>query len=270
MRLELSFAYRDQQTYLARQFGTAPLRVTRPFVLPDGRLLVQLIQVGPGIMGGDRYVIDIRLAANTKVVLINQSATKLHSMLCQDGATQTISITLGEGAELEYYPGVTIPYTDSDFQQTVTAELAETARFAMLETWAMGRLALGEQFAFCRLSNRIRVNESGRPRYQDGLELLGASAHHLGMTDGHYYLSAGVFVWNGLPETLTPVQAPIQQLKQSEGALIVQPFSHRAFLVRAIDNNGVALSQRLRQFVTAWRHREGLAAADFDRFGAWL
>lgn len=270
MRLELTFKYRDQQSYLASQYGTAPLRVTRPFVLPDGRALVQLIQVGPGILGGDRYTADIRLRANAKVVLINQSATKLHSMLNQEYATQSISVTLEAGSELEYYPGVTIPYADADYQQTVTVELAETARFAMLETWAMGRLALGEQFAFRRLSSRVRINEAGRPQYRDGLELLGPSAHHLGMTDGQHYLSAGIFFWNGLPEMLAPARAPIQQLKQSEGAFIVQPFSQRAFLVRAIDNNGVALSQQLRQFVTSWRHSQGLAAAAFERFGAWF
>lgn len=270
MHLELFFDCRGQQTYLAHQYGTVPLRVTRPFVLPDGRVLVQLIQVAPGIMGGDRYAVEVRLKANTKVVLVNQSATKLHSMLNQEYATQSISVTLEAGSELEYYPGVTIPYADADYQQTVTVELAQTARFVMLETWAMGRLALGEQFAFRRLSNRVRINEAGRPQYRDGLELLGPSAHHLGMTDGQHYLSTGVFFWCGLPEMLAPARAPIQQLKQSEGAFIVQPFARRAFLIRAIDNNGVALSQQLRQFVTAWRHSQGLAAADFERFGAWI
>jgi len=40
-------------TILAQSRVEAPMMVIRPFELPDGRLVVQLITLGPGLCGGD-------------------------------------------------------------------------------------------------------------------------------------------------------------------------------------------------------------------------
>jgi|SoiMethySBSTD1v2_1073268.scaffolds.fasta_scaffold2860414_1 urease accessory protein len=63
---------------------------------------------------GDRYDIDINLAADTQAHLTTQSATKIQEM---DAiyASQRQQITLGENAYLEYLPAAVIPYKNSRF-----------------------------------------------------------------------------------------------------------------------------------------------------------
>ena len=178
-RLELTFRERASKTYLAEQFVSSPLKVLRPFDLGDGRALLHIINVGPGVLGGDRYALNIHVKQGAKVTLVNQSATKLHPGLADTAAEQTISFHVETGADLFYNPGLTIPFRDADFSQRVTVRLKEGARFGMLERWSMGRTAMGEAFAFRKLSSRVRIYRTGKLVYADGLELTPSLATSL-------------------------------------------------------------------------------------------
>ena len=50
---ELTFAYRGGRTVLDRSRVEAPTALIRPFALADGRQLVQLNTLGPGLCGGN-------------------------------------------------------------------------------------------------------------------------------------------------------------------------------------------------------------------------
>jgi len=158
-KLDLSFEVREGKTYLSKQFVSSPLKIIRPFDLGDGRVLLQIVNVGPGVMAGDDFDISITLKAGAKVVLLNQSATKLHSMSLGESARQDINIHVEDGAELEYYPGLTIPFKETVFLQTTTVHLATTAKFAFVENWSMGRIAFDVGFGmYClHLQYKIRL-----------------------------------------------------------------------------------------------------------------
>ena len=65
----LVFERRGSRTVLARSRIESPMTVIRPFPLPDGRLVVQLITLGPGLCGGDTLEVDVTAGGGAKVIV---------------------------------------------------------------------------------------------------------------------------------------------------------------------------------------------------------
>ena len=165
------FRARGAKTYLAESHVQSPLKILRQFHLPDGRAVAQVLQVTPGILGGDEYRIEIVVESGASAIVMSPSATKLHRMSENDHAAQVVDIRVEEGGHLEYYPALTIPFPNADFQQRLAVDLAPGARFGLLEEWAMGRVQRGEYLEFRRLSSRTVVDVAGKAVYRDALEL---------------------------------------------------------------------------------------------------
>ncbi len=257
-RLELSFACRAGKTYLAGQFASYPLKVLRPFELGDGRVLVQLLNVGPGLLAGDTYELQVTLEPGANVVLVNQSATKLHRMPGGVGARQALTIEVAEGAALEYYPGLSIPFAGSDARFATTVRLEESARFALLELLAMGRVSRGEVFAFHRLSSRFKVSIQDRLVYADGLELTPERAGLTGISDGFSYLASGFWRWD--TPWLSPDTAALPDLQLAVG--LCGP--EHGYL-RALARDGLTLMPVLRALLQDWQTRRGVKPIPFAR-----
>jgi urease accessory protein len=261
--LELTFAVREGKTYIAHQATTAPLKIWRPFAIDakhseDRRVLVQIINVSPGVMAADSYDITIHLNQNAKVVLVNQSATKLHQMPQNLSAKQTIRIQLEEGAELEYYPGLTIPFPDAAFKQSINVELSERAKFSFLESWAMGRIERGEAFAFRQLSSRLHVKRSGKLIYTDALELHPPFVG-TGILDGHTYLANGLWWGQYVPALLYQTDTL---------TLVTGQLSDEQIYLRSLAKDGLELKQHLQTLINSWREQQGLNFIEFSRFSS--
>lgn len=168
---ELTFARRRGRTVLTHSRVAAPLTLVRPFELPNGRQLVQLITLGPGFCAGDRIALRITADEGADVVVTTTAATRVLSMPADDRAEQQITIAAHAGATVQYYPLVTIPFPESAFAQTMRVDAHATARVGVLETWAMGRAARGEYLRFRSLSSRTLLSVDGEIRYADATEL---------------------------------------------------------------------------------------------------
>lgn len=149
----------------------APLRVMRGFELDDGRLLVQVISAAPGLFAGDLYELDVEAGRGARAVILTPAATKIHSMPSGGSAVQSITARVAEGASLEIYPTLSIPFAQCEFRQSVDVAMAGDGRFGWLDPWAFGRIAKGEKYAFRRLTNKLRVDRDGRPLYRDAMDL---------------------------------------------------------------------------------------------------
>jgi urease accessory protein len=254
--LELTFSLQGKQSVISSQFATSPLKIWRPFDVSDERILVQIVNVSPGVMAGDDYRLELTVKAGAKVVLVNQSATKLHSMPEGQCGKQTIFITVEDEGELEYYPGLTIPFPKSDFTQRVEVHLANTAKFAMLEWYAVGRVERGEAHQYRKVSARVRIARNGKPIYADGLELK----EGVGLLDGHAYVASGVWCWGTSAKAVN---------EQSESIMLVsgQAGSEMTYL-RALAKDGLELKQLLQAFVTTWREQQGLNFIEYSRFSS--
>jgi urease accessory protein len=194
--LELVFEKRGNRTVLIHDFQRTPLQIVRPFELEPGVLTAIIINPTAGVMAGDSYRISVTLREGARVVLLTQSATKIHRMDAGLSARQEIIFNVANGARLEYYPERTIPFTDSSFSQVLRANLEPDAEFALLESWTTGRVLHGERLTFRKYASTTEVRIAGKLEYLDAfrLEPKRMNLNALGALENHDYIASGVFV----------------------------------------------------------------------------
>ena len=240
--VRLTFERRGPRTILAESRIEAPMTVVRPFDLPGGRLMIQLITLGPGLCGGDSVRIDIAAGDGTRVVVTTTAASRIMSMEAGAHAEQHVTLRAGHDAALEYYPLVTIPFPGSALTQTVRVEAEATSRVGVLETWALGRAARGEYLEFTCLSSRTTMSVDGMLRYGDATHLEPAAQDVAGgaILAGHRYLATGFWQGATLPARTLPQPCPgdvLMAFGQSRPGLVY---------LRALADDGPALEAALR------------------------
>lgn len=261
-RLRLVFRARGGTTYLAEQHAQAPLGIVRPFPRADGGVFLQIVHVAPGLMGGDEYRLDVTVEAGARVILTGTSAMKVHRARPGVRAAQHARFTVMDGGALEYYPGLTIPFADAEFVQTLDVVLVPGAKFGLLEQWAMGRIGRGECLAFRRLSSRTRIVMGGVPCYCDALELCPSEASPAGwgILEGRRYVASGYWCWEAAPDQPDVVRPEMLLVSG------VPPHGHR--YLRCLAHDGAAMRGALRDFLTTQRTAWGLAPLPFERYSA--
>ncbi len=250
-------------TVLARAESRAPLRVLNPFPLGGGEVLLQLLNVGPGVLAGDVLELDVHVASGAAAVLVAQSATKLHAMDAPSTGEQRVRLRVEAGGSLEYHPGLAIPFAGSAFRQRVEVGLETGARFAALERWSVGRVGRGERGAFRHLSSRLRVTVDGAPVYADAVE-LGADAAHTGVMDGKAYLATGVFFGGEGPGASRAPEPP----DDGGDVLAVGSFGPGRHYLRGLTDDGLVLRRALEATANGWRAAEGRPSIAFGRYGS--
>jgi urease accessory protein len=260
-RLELAFAPGLRGTVLARAHAAAPLRIVRPFPLAGGGVLVQVLTLGPGLCAGDTHEIDITVEPGARAVVIMQSASRLLSMPEGSHASQDVMLTVRSGGQLEYYPGLTIPYTDSSFVQRIGAHAETGARLGILESWSTGRSGRGEHLRFRRISTRTTVTIDRNLVYADAVELEPAvhNVEGTGVLESYRYVASGF--WYGA--TLAPGPA----LSSPDRTLVAlgQTAPDQVYL-RALAMDGYALGELLQSAVHGIRSGWHQSAIPFRRF----
>jgi urease accessory protein len=243
----LSFERRGSRTVLVESRVEAPMTVVRPFDLADGRLMIQLITLGPGLCGGDSVRIDVAAGEGARVIVTTTAASRIMSMEAGTHAEQHVTLRAGHEAALEYYPLVTIPFPASVLTQTVRVEAEATSRVGVLETWALGRAARGEYLQFARLSSRTTMSVGGIVRYADATHLEPAVNDLAGsaILAGHRYLATGF--WQG-----ATLRAGALQDDCPEGVLMAFGQSQPGLVyLRALSRDGPALEDALRRATAA-------------------
>jgi urease accessory protein len=157
-RLELNYR-RDGSRTVSHDRHEGPLRVLQR-LYPEGPGICHHVLVHPpgGIVGGDTLAVDATLAPDTHAVITTPGATRFYRSA---GATalQQASLSLAEGARLEWLPMETIAYTGCIAENRLRLALAPGAEALGWDVLALGLPAAGQAF------------ESGR--YRQHLELPG-------------------------------------------------------------------------------------------------
>ena len=125
--------------------------------------LVHLHNVSGGVLAGDRLALNVEVAPGVAAQLTTTGATRLYRH--RPGAAdseQSVTISAGENALLEYLPDPVIPFRGSRHQLRTSISLAPGATLFWWEVLAPGRLAAGERFAFERLRTEISVRAGER------------------------------------------------------------------------------------------------------------
>jgi urease accessory protein len=260
--LRLRLVERGGKTVVAEQYASAPFKLFRAHELVDGSLVVQVSMTGPGVVSGDRLRQQISIERGARAVVLFTSATKVLGSVGAATAEQDVQIDVAADAQLEYYPGLVIPYPGADFRQRVLVRLATGARFGVLDLWAIGRVEAGEELAFEAIDSRTEVRLDERPAYRDAVSLRPSSNDVTGpgLLEGNRYIASGYWFWPraALPQTPNAVD---------DGVLLVtgKPGTGDVYL-RALAKDGVALRREVHRVVAANRDAWGLAPLDFDRF----
>jgi urease accessory protein len=153
-----------------------------------------LVNPSGGLVGGDRLSVRATLGPDAHVLISTPSANRVYRSL-GDTAVQTIKLTIGSGAILEWMPDVTIPYAGSRFRQTIHATLAPGATVLLWDAIVSGRIARGERWAFTSLENEIRITTASG---QSVLERYALAAHGAGLAEDWDYAGSLYLIGDGV------------------------------------------------------------------------
>ena len=248
-------------TVIVQQEATAPFKLFPPRTLPDGSLVILVSVLGPGIRSGDRCRIELVLESGAKGLLLFPSSAKLLTGADGLAATQECLIAVAQGAQLEYYPGLNIPFPQSRFRQTVDACLEREARFGCLEMWASGRVERREEMLFQEIHSSTRVRVDDRPAYADTLRLSPSCDDQAGpgLLEGYQYWASGYWNWD---------KAAVDQpdvLRDGLELVNGKP-PHGSLYLRGLARDGASLRKEIRQLLSRQRRAWGLPFVDFARY----
>lgn len=176
---------------IALQADAAGGRTRRTRVHEDGSLRVRfpgrpadaleaiIVNTGGGMTGGDRFAVDLALGPQAKLVATTVAAEKIYRSTGA-AADTTITLTVGENAQLAWLPQETILFDRARLQRTIDVELAESATLVMADAVVFGRTAMGEILREGFFFDRWRVRRGGRLIYAENVRLDGAISAKLG------------------------------------------------------------------------------------------
>lgn len=195
--LALDYVRQDDRTVLVHSRCCSPWHFSPPIQLDDSACIyTPMLNPSGGLVGGDRLSVRATLGPDAHVLFSTPSANRVYRSLGET-AVQTIELTVGSGAILEWIPDVTIPFAGSRFRQAVHVTLASGATVLLWDAIASGRVARGERWAFMSLENEIRIvtasGQSVLERYA-----LAPSAHGVGRAAAWDYVGSLYLIGDGV------------------------------------------------------------------------
>ena len=192
--LRLRFERRASGTVVARCRYTLPLQTLAPVALDDPAAVVSILNPTGGLVGGDRLSIEVEATAGTHAVLTTPSATRVYRT-GGEAATQSVKISIGPRAIVEWVPDHTIPFAGSAFRQTLDVEMDETSRLILVDAFSAGRVGRGEAWQFALLDSAVSVRDRQGWLLHDRLALRGPMTakdtawDNLGYAESHPYFA---------------------------------------------------------------------------------
>lgn len=139
--LRLGFAYEDGRTVLAILERRPPYMVQRALYCDEQMphlAWVFLITSTGCVVQGDRLALEVALGAGAQAHITTQAASKIHAMDA-NYAVQVQSISVGDGAYLEFLPDPVIPHRRARFVSDTRITIAPTATMLWSEIIQPGR-----------------------------------------------------------------------------------------------------------------------------------
>ncbi|MEM9804188.1 MAG: urease accessory protein UreD [Cyanobacteria bacterium P01_D01_bin.56] len=174
--LELHFANADGKTFPTKSYTTSPLRIQRPFYPAAAPTNCQsvIVHTAGGMVGGDQLDIKITAQPNTQALLTTAAAHKVYRSE-GDWAQQSIQLTVGEGAYVEWLPQELILFNGGRFRQSLRVDLAPGGVWAGWDMTRFGRSARGETLQSGQWRSSTEIWQQGRPVWIDRQQLMGGS-----------------------------------------------------------------------------------------------
>ena len=171
---DLTLERRAGRTRLTGARTRPPLLVQHALYPDDGApdmAYVFLANPTGGFLEHDRHEICISVGAGARAHVTTQSATKVHTMT-HGVAEQRVALNVAAGGYLEYLPDPLIPFRNASLVQRADITVEPGAALVYGDTITPGRVARGEAFQYCRLSNRLAVHRrEAHPVYREAFDI---------------------------------------------------------------------------------------------------
>ena len=217
-RLDLTFVLQSGRTVLQHAYSEIPFKITSVFNDRQPQAHLILMHCTAGLFGGDDLECTIRVERGARVLLTQQSATRVHP---SDGrpAVQRHNIFIETCGELQLLLEPVIPFADSRLCQTIQIHFEPGALLVFWEGLMAGRVARGERWQFRELSSETRVSSADGLLYLDRFSLPNLHERAAWAMADCNYLGSGFYVGDGvaglvprlheaLPEAGVDVLAP--------------------------------------------------------------
>jgi len=220
-RVALSSKQVNGRTVLSDLHQSGAFKVVFP--RSDDWLRPILLNTSGGVTGGDRFALDVHVAADTQISLTTQAAERAYrAQPGEVGHIRTTAKVFGKGC-LHWLPQELILYNGCALDRRLRIDLSAKARLLMVEPVVFGRAAMGEILTEGHFHDRIEVTRAGQPLYRDALRLEGDIAANLarvGTAHGAAAMASGLYVASNAEAVLDAVR---QHLGDLGGASLLQP-----------------------------------------------
>lgn len=216
---------------------------------PRGRDGVEAIAINTagGITGGDRFNLQARAGAGTKLCITTQAAERAYRAQSGEVAQVETRLIADAASLLHWLPQEMILFDGCALNRSLHIDLARDARLLMVEPVVFGRTAMGESLNAIRFVDRIEVTRAGLPLYLDATRLLGNATAHLArpaIANGARAMASLLYV---APDAAARLAQIRQNLPATAGASLLAPgvlvarllgkdsFTLRKYLVPILD-----------------------------------
>ncbi|PZX16291.1 urease accessory protein [Palleronia aestuarii] len=218
-----------------RQSGAAKLLFPRR---RGERVEAVFINTAGGITGGDRFEIAAAAEAGAHLTMTSQAAERAYAAQPGEVGRVRTRLEVGSGARIDWLPQETILYERSSLDRRLDVDLAEDARFLMIESLLFGRHARGEVLRAARVSDRVAIRRQGEPLYLDAIAMAGDLRAHLSrpaIGGGAGAVATLIYI---APDAAAHLEAIRALLPESAG---VSAISGDMIALRALAGDGYAL-----------------------------
>jgi urease accessory protein len=204
-----SFARIGARTEPARLFETGGLRWRFP--RSSNPCEAAIVNTGGGVAGGDSYVLSLTLGEGAEVEATTPSAERIYR---SDGPAARVAtqLTLAPRARLFWLPQETLIFDGARLERRLEVEMAGEAALIIAETLVFGRLAMGESRIDATLRDSWRVRRDGQLVFADEtwLEHAGAALERKAVGAGARALSTVIAAAPNIEARLPDLRAALK------------------------------------------------------------
>ena len=138
-----------------RESGASKLRI------PRGSDEAILINTSGGLAGGDKIEISLAVEQNARLALSGQASERVYRSL---GPPAEIScqFEVAEHAALHWLPQETILFEGGRLTRSIEAQLALGSELLVVESFVLGRAAMGEVVTRCDIADNWNIHCGGK------------------------------------------------------------------------------------------------------------
>ena len=153
-----------------RQQGSYRAIFPRPI---QGTVEAVIINTAGGVTGGDDFSTTITANPQAKISVTTQAAERIYRAPDATAGSMQTRLHAKLGAQLYWLPQETILFEGSRLRRRLDVEVAQGAKFLMVEPLVFGREASGEILQSCSLDDSVCITCEGSPIYVDRIKLNG-------------------------------------------------------------------------------------------------